>query len=361
MLCFPFRHIAPSTFAVLSRRQRAIATRYATRYATSHTRHASTTAVVLDALTQLHLHIDAKADELRGRLPQLACKRGCSGCCDSDVDVLPVEAALIARDAPRLLRGDPRVNVDRLLSAPPPSGPRGRRSRARDERCSFLSPVDQSCLIYEIRPAVCRVHGLPIRWREPGVVPDDADLWSAGIDPASLGSGGSGGSDGSGGSVGSDGSDGSGGSGGSGGVEFEFRDVCDLNELPLGRDVGDLHSEDCWDMSYHEDRLETLQHMYAGAQLRESSDGFSGSLDGAGGGAGGEAEGGGGGGAGGGVGGGAGGGNGDGEDNGGSAAAGENEGDSVDDHLSRPRCRTVLLADVYMEVATTVSQEQMST
>lgn len=91
---------------------------------------------------ELHKLVDALTLPLSKRLP-LACKRGCSGCCQDDLTVFAVEAQIIRQHAPEVL-------------AQPP-GPVG--------ACAFLNPAGE-CRIYAHRPYVCRTQGLPLRWLE---------------------------------------------------------------------------------------------------------------------------------------------------------------------------------------------------
>lgn len=92
--------------------------------------------------------IDAAAAAVfERRAADLACREGCSSCCVEGLSVLSVEAANIARflEEPGA-RGEP---------SPPPGG------------CPFLDG-EGACTIYEVRPVVCRTHGLPLRMPKDG-------------------------------------------------------------------------------------------------------------------------------------------------------------------------------------------------
>jgi hypothetical protein len=97
----------------------------------------------LRRLENLHHQVDEQATELAGRLgPRLVCRRGCHDCCQDDLTVLEIEAALIRQHC-----GDLLAEAD-----PAPTG-----------GCAFLD--DQgACRIYPWRPYVCRTQGLPLRW-----------------------------------------------------------------------------------------------------------------------------------------------------------------------------------------------------
>lgn len=70
----------------------------------------------------------------------LACKRGCDSCCVDGLTVLPVEAALIEASGHQ----------------PPPQAAR------REGMCAFLD-ADGACTIYDVRPVLCRTHGLALK------------------------------------------------------------------------------------------------------------------------------------------------------------------------------------------------------
>jgi len=83
--------------------------------------------------------VDAQPSELR-------CAVGCDDCCRQGLTVFPVEAAAIRA---HLADMDPALHA-RLscLDGPP-------------DRCALLR--DGRCAIYEVRPIICRTHGLPLR------------------------------------------------------------------------------------------------------------------------------------------------------------------------------------------------------
>jgi len=88
--------------------------------------------------------------------------------------------------------------------------------------CAFLGP-DGDCRIYDQRPYVCRTQGLPLRWLD---------------------------------------SDGAGG-------EVEMRDICPLNEEPLGTPLAQLQPVQCWQLGTFEGRLASLQaESQGGFELR---------------------------------------------------------------------------------------------
>jgi len=100
----------------------------------------------LEKLVNLHQEVDAAVQPVASRLEaDLVCARGCSGCCQDDLTVFTLEAALIRDRCP-----------DVLAAGPAPVG-----------ACAFLDP-DGACRIYPHRPYVCRTQGLPLRWLEPG-------------------------------------------------------------------------------------------------------------------------------------------------------------------------------------------------
>lgn len=79
---------------------------------------------------------------------KLVCRAGCDSCCRQDLSVFGVEAAVIEAHLPTL---------------PVETQNRVRLRALRGESCAFL--LDGMCAIYEVRPAICRTHGLPV-WIE---------------------------------------------------------------------------------------------------------------------------------------------------------------------------------------------------
>ena len=82
----------------------------------------------------------------------MRCNSGCSHCCHVRLSVTSVEAQAI-RD--EVLRWDP-IQRDALVA---------NAAAAPPDRCAALDPNGR-CLVYAVRPIVCRSHGAPIRLRE---------------------------------------------------------------------------------------------------------------------------------------------------------------------------------------------------
>lgn len=99
--------------------------------------------------------VDAKFAEIAARHPQqIACQRGCHGCCQPRLTVSAVEAAHIR--AWLAAHPDAVAQLDALAIADPHAG----------QRCAFLD-ADGGCAIYPVRPLLCRVHGAPTRTPQP--------------------------------------------------------------------------------------------------------------------------------------------------------------------------------------------------
>ncbi len=148
----------------------------------------------LQQLQRLHEEIDRLAEEIASRHPgRLQCRLGCASCCVDELTVFEIEAAAI-----RQRYGD---ELAKLTPRAPGS-------------CALLAP-DDSCLIYEVRPYVCRTQGLPLRW----------------VDAGAEGA-------------------------------IEYRDICPLN-LP-GPALEDLPAEACWTIGPFETRLRNLQITFGG-------------------------------------------------------------------------------------------------
>lgn len=104
---------------------------------------------------QLVQTVDALTTQLALRYAtHLACRAGCSGCCQHHLSVFPVEAtrietALVALSpavSARIARQATEVNEREALGEP--------------VACPLL--VDERCAIYASRPLICRTQGLPL-------------------------------------------------------------------------------------------------------------------------------------------------------------------------------------------------------
>lgn len=98
--------------------------------------------------------IDTKAAELEAmHRPHLRCSLACHGCCKPGLTVFPVEAEHIRE----YLTERPELLARTLENE--------KRDPHKGQRCSFLD-AKGACLIYPVRPVVCRTHGLPLEIRE---------------------------------------------------------------------------------------------------------------------------------------------------------------------------------------------------
>lgn len=94
---------------------------------------------------------------------EFQCKQACHECCQPNLSVNALE-----RDAIRefLLANPQRVEALRTTAKQGPF---------KGKRCSLLS-AEGACLIYEARPVVCRSHGAPLQFKDPGTKnPDKAE------------------------------------------------------------------------------------------------------------------------------------------------------------------------------------------
>ena len=80
----------------------------------------------------------------------LICKPGCSQCCEVERSVLSIEAYIIEQQLKRF------------------SGARIRKLRNQHRRDDHNCPMlwKNLCIIYPVRPIICRTHGLPIFYHE---------------------------------------------------------------------------------------------------------------------------------------------------------------------------------------------------
>lgn len=97
--------------------------------------------------------VEAHAQQVSTRIP-LHCQRGCTACCYVRLSVSRVEADFITSHHPR--RPDAPAFPTKIDAHPLFDQLRG------PEPCVFLG-ASGDCSIYEMRPLICRSHGLPIQ------------------------------------------------------------------------------------------------------------------------------------------------------------------------------------------------------
>jgi len=117
-----------------------------------------------------HARLDARIDQLVARdarfgYPPPYCHKGCANCCHEVVYCTDEEAAGILAycrdhgmvlDRAKLLRQRTHIAFDAQGHH---TGETTWSDQPReDQACVFLSPVDRTCTIWPVRPAVCRVH-----------------------------------------------------------------------------------------------------------------------------------------------------------------------------------------------------------
>lgn len=111
-----------------------------------------------DALRALRERVDAHEGAAVARNADLRCGAGCEACCHVELEVSPLEAAMLL-DALRALSDEALRALQGHL--------------ARDDgRCVMLDDKGR-CAVYQDRPLVCRSQGLPLAY-PPDVVPVDA-------------------------------------------------------------------------------------------------------------------------------------------------------------------------------------------
>ena len=111
---------------------------------------------------------DAFAMTLQAFRAHIRCAQGCASCCLLET-VVPLEAFVI---------------TSYLESAAShSSAARSYRTPQTQTRCVFLH--EDTCVIYSVRPLICRTHGLPIRYPD-GQAIDACPLNFADIDRATI-------------------------------------------------------------------------------------------------------------------------------------------------------------------------------
>jgi uncharacterized protein len=103
---------------------------------------------VLSNYNQLVERVDALCRSIESALgEQITCSEGCSDCCTA-ITLFPVEAAAI------------KAELAALPSEEAAAIRRHVEEHAAGERCPLL--FHHRCLLYAVRPIICRTHGLPI-------------------------------------------------------------------------------------------------------------------------------------------------------------------------------------------------------
>jgi Fe-S-cluster containining protein len=105
-------------------------------------------STLLDNYFQMVARVDALCCGILGALnSQITCSEGCSSCCTA-ITLFPVEAAAL-HAALEIMPEAQREEILNFVS-----------THADGERCPLLK--DHRCLLYAVRPIICRTHGLPI-------------------------------------------------------------------------------------------------------------------------------------------------------------------------------------------------------
>jgi len=86
----------------------------------------------------------------------MECRRGCSGCCQQDLSLSPVEMARLLAHLESLSTDTVARLMERARLAPD----------SEPSPCVLLE--EDACIAYEARPIICRSHGLVIRERSLG-------------------------------------------------------------------------------------------------------------------------------------------------------------------------------------------------
>lgn len=106
---------------------------------------------ILYQYQNLIFKVDSHCEKLIARYREhLVCKPGCSQCCQVERTALPIEAYVIEQHLMTL--SSEKIRRLRKLY------------KDNDETCPML--LKNRCVIYPVRPIICRIVGLPILYRE---------------------------------------------------------------------------------------------------------------------------------------------------------------------------------------------------
>jgi Fe-S-cluster containining protein len=107
-------------------------------------------------LAALHAKLDQHFESVATRFAEeMACRAGCSGCCQQSLTLFTVEADRVLGAVDGLDEGA----RERLLTRAEAALERGLPSG--EEPCVLLE--DDACVVYEARPTICRSHGAPVQ------------------------------------------------------------------------------------------------------------------------------------------------------------------------------------------------------
>lgn len=108
--------------------------------------------------SELAAKVDAFFDRVVTRHGQdMRCGTGCSHCCHTRLSVTRIEGDAIRAEVATWPAERKTALWANVAAAPP-------------DRCAALDPQGR-CLVYTVRPIVCRSHGAPIRMQQPGSLP----------------------------------------------------------------------------------------------------------------------------------------------------------------------------------------------
>lgn len=114
-------------------------------------------------LDELYAKLDGFFTRAHARYPEgITCHTGCADCCQRRFSVTGLEASALA-EALAALPAERRREL-------------GRRARAGDLGVCPALDGDGRCALYAARPAICRSHGLPIRFSAPPAQPGARSL-----------------------------------------------------------------------------------------------------------------------------------------------------------------------------------------
>lgn len=100
---------------------------------------------ILKALEQFYNALDSQIHSIEQKnRSRINCKKGCFSCCKDDLEVFGIEAKNIQNQFTDLLQNETEA-------------PKG--------GCAFLD-TKGACRIYNVRPFICRTHGVPIAFLE---------------------------------------------------------------------------------------------------------------------------------------------------------------------------------------------------
>jgi Fe-S-cluster containining protein len=123
----------------------------------------------MNALTELHIYIDRRVDNIRSEHPDWLCRSGCDGCCHRLAEIPQITAAewALLSEGIAELPQELIQSISRDIAALADQ-------QARPIVCPLLDNSTGNCRVYLYRPIACRTYGFYVQ-RDKGLYCKDIE------------------------------------------------------------------------------------------------------------------------------------------------------------------------------------------